>query len=166
MTRIYDLKDARREIAKAKHQMRRGRRPNLWALIPAVAIVGAVAVVGTNLALPKAEARTIAGRDIYVIDGDTIRLPGGERVRLLGIDAPEMPPRAQCEREAELAYAAKARLLELVRAGDVALHVDGRDRDKYGRQLRRVEVAGEDLGGQLVNEGLAQLWQGRKAQWC
>ncbi len=28
----------------------------------------------------------------WVYDGDTIRLAGGERVRLLGVDAPEVHP--------------------------------------------------------------------------
>lgn len=167
MTRIYDLNQVRREIAKARRRVRPKRRAGLWAVIPVVAIVGAVAVAGTVIARSETtQGGRIPGRAIYVVDGDTIRLPGGERVRLAGIDAPEMPPRAQCEREEDLAFAAKARLLELIRTGDVALHADGRDRDKYGRLLRRVEVGGQDVGWLLAQEGLAQVWQGSKAQWC
>ncbi|RAK52624.1 thermonuclease family protein [Phenylobacterium deserti] len=102
-----------------------------------------------------------------VVDGDTLLLVGGERVRLLNIDAPEMPARASCEREAALALEAKARLENLAPAGAaVTLRRDGEDRDRYGRLLRRLEVDGEDVGQRLTREGLAQTWRGRKAQWC
>jgi micrococcal nuclease len=114
----------------------------------------------------SAPSETVAGAQVYVIDGDTVRLPGGERVRLLGIDAPEMPPRAACEREAALAYQAKARLQGLIRGGDVTLWAGVEDRDRFGRLLRRVEIHGADLGDRLVSEGLAQPWRGRKAVWC
>lgn len=103
----------------------------------------------------------------YVIDGDTLVIAGGERVRLLGIDAPEMPPRASCDREVEMALAAKARLMALLRQAEVVeLRRQGEDRDRYGRQLRRVFADGQDLGDALVLEGLAQRWRGRKATWC
>lgn len=103
----------------------------------------------------------------YVIDGDTFVLAGGERVRILNIDTAELPPRARCDRETALALAAKARLAELLRGSDVVeLRSSGRDRDRYGRQLRRVIVDGEDVGDRLLREGLAQRWRGRKADWC
>lgn len=164
MTKIYDLKKARREIARAKRDALRGRKPRMWALVLAIGALG-VAAVGAEL-LPDRPSSTTSGADVYVIDGDTIRLPDGERVRLLGIDAPEMPPRSACEQEAALALDAKARLLSLVRAGELKLYAGKDDRDRYGRLLRRVEANGEDLGQTLVREGLAQHWKGRKATWC
>jgi len=102
-----------------------------------------------------------------VIDGDTFVLSDGERVRIENIDTAEMPPRSQCPYERKMALAAKARLGELVRAGGpVTLHRGLRDRDAYDRLLRRVKAAGRDVGDQLVAEGLAQRWMGRKASWC
>ncbi|MET0338790.1 MAG: thermonuclease family protein [Caulobacter sp.] len=112
------------------------------------------------------EQSLISGAAVRVVDGDTIELPNGERVRVLNIDTPEMAPRARCEREGALAQQAKARTQELVLTGELSFHASGRNRDRYGRLLRRIEVNGRDLGEQLVSEGLAQRWAGSKAQWC
>ncbi|HEY8616166.1 MAG TPA: thermonuclease family protein [Phenylobacterium sp.] len=102
-----------------------------------------------------------------MIDGDTLVLAGGDRVRILNIDTAEMPPRSRCAAEEQLALAAKDRLAELTgRAAKVTLTKAGRERDDYGRLLRRVEVDGRDVGDLLVAEGLAQRWGGRKARWC
>lgn len=108
---------------------------------------------------PAAEVAT-------VIDGDTFVLAGGERVRVLNIDTPEMPPKARCAAEAQLAQAAKARLEDLIGGRAVELRAEGRDRDGYGRLLRRVEVQGQDVGAALVAEGLARPWRGRREPWC
>lgn len=102
----------------------------------------------------------------WVIDGDTFELSDGERVRILNIDTAEMPPRSQCRAERDLALAAKARLSELIRQGEVTLVREGRDRDRYDRRLRRVMVDGRDVGDLLIHEGLAQPWRGRKVDWC
>ena len=120
-------------------------------------------------ACAPASAEVVDGARIYITDGDTIRLPTGERVRLAGIDTAEMPPRAACDREVKLALDAKARLQELIRnADEVTLRrpPGERDADRYGRLLRDVLVDGQDAGAILVEEGLAQVWQGRKAEWC
>jgi endonuclease YncB( thermonuclease family) len=119
---------------------------------------------------PAEDGLLVDGARLYVHDGDTVRLVTSERVRLAGIDAPDFPPRAECEREVRLALEAKARLLELVRAADqVSLHRppgEPRDADRYGRLLRDLQVDGRDAGDILVAEGLAQVWRGRKAEWC
>lgn len=106
-------------------------------------------------------------RIVRVIDGDTVVVAGGKRVRILYIDTAEMPPRSQCARERRLALAAKARLEAFVRSADeIVLIRDGQDRDTYGRQLRRVRIGGEDVSSILIREGLAQRWRGRRADWC
>jgi len=119
---------------------------------------------------PAQDAQLVDGARLYVHDGDTVRLVTGERVRLAGIDTPELPPSAACDREVRLALEAKARLLELVREADqVTLHRppgERRDADRYGRLLRDLQVDGRDVGDILIAEGLAQAWRGRKAEWC
>lgn len=102
----------------------------------------------------------------HVVDGDTFALGDGDRVRILNIDTAEMPPRSRCEREEQLAFAAKARLAVLLAGGEVRLTRHGRDRDRFDRLLRKVSVDGRDVGDQLVREGLAQRWEGHKATWC
>jgi endonuclease YncB( thermonuclease family) len=105
----------------------------------------------------------VAWADIRVTDGDTFRVRE-ERVRIANIDTPEMPGRARCDSEAQLALAAKARLGQLLSHGDIRLSRQGLDR--YGRTLATVSAGSGDVGEQLVRERLAQRWMGRKATWC
>ncbi|ATY33232.1 thermonuclease family protein [Sphingomonas psychrotolerans] len=99
-----------------------------------------------------------------VVDGDTFWL-GGERIRIADIDAPEThPPR--CAEEARLGSAATERLQALLNHGPVTLQIADRDTDRYGRKLRIVTRDGRSLGGQLVDEGLARHWTGRRQPWC
>lgn len=85
-------------------------------------------------------------------DGDTLDVDSGDRVRLVQIDAPELGA-GEC-------YAREARR-ELERLAPprsrVALEADPRldDRDRYGRLLRYVRVAGVDVNVELVRRGAA-----------
>ena len=99
-----------------------------------------------------------------MVDGDTFWI-GGEKVRIADIDAPEThPPR--CGDEARLGNAATRRLQQLLNDGPVSLVVGERDTDRYGRRLRIVVRNGRSLGDQLVAEGLARPWTGRRRPWC
>lgn len=99
-----------------------------------------------------------------VVDGDTFWMDG-ERIRIADIDAPEThPPR--CPDEARLGKAATQRLRALLNAGPVRMEIAGRDTDRYGRKLRVVRRGGRSLGAQLVKEGLAREWTGRRRPWC
>jgi endonuclease YncB( thermonuclease family) len=99
-----------------------------------------------------------------VIDGDTFRWQG-ERIRLLEIDAPETHP-SRCAAEAELGQRATLRLQQLLNAGGWTLERGDRDRDQYGRLLRRVAIGKTDAGAILVAEGLARPWDGARHPWC
>ena len=100
-----------------------------------------------------------------VIDGDTIRY-GGDKVRLAGIDTPEIFS-PKCEYEKTLGERAKLRLLELLNSGSVdVVRAGQRNKDRYGRLLRIVEVDGRSVGDVLVSEGLARRWSGRRFPWC
>lgn len=103
-------------------------------------------------------------RDVRVIDGDTF-WTGGVKVRIADIDTPELS--ALCPREAALAERARVRLTGLLAAGPFDLETVGsRDEDRYGRKLRVVTREGRSLGDQLVAEGLARTWVGRREPWC
>lgn len=80
-----------------------------------------VAVAGLALAASPAWGERIA----RVIDGDTVVTASGEKVRLLGFDAPDM--RGKCPRERELARQAAALLRRLAIPG-LELERRGRDR--------------------------------------
>jgi micrococcal nuclease len=71
-----------------------------------------------------------------VIDGDTIVLENGEKVRYLGIDTPELHhPKKEVEC---FAYQAYEKNKELVLGKKVFLQKDISEKDKYGRLLRYV----------------------------
>lgn len=92
-------------------------------------------------------ATAVAAR---VIDGDTIELSNGDRVRLIGIDAAEKGGKCYVE--------AKERLKELIEGKDVILESDVNDKDKYGRLLRYIFVNDSFINFVLVREGLAKIY--------
>ncbi len=99
-----------------------------------------------------------------VVDGDTFWL-AGEKIRIANINAPETHG-AGCPAEQARGDAATRRLTVLLNAGPFALEAGSRDRDRYGRLLRTVTRGGRSLGAQLVAEGLAEPWRGRRSNWC
>ena len=103
-------------------------------------------------------------RTTCVVDGDTFWL-AGEKIRIADINAPETHG-AQCAAEQALGDAATRRLIVLLNAGPFALETSGRERDRYGRALRVVTRRGRSLGADLVAEGLAEPWRGRRSSWC
>lgn len=89
-------------------------------------------------------------RVVWVADGDTLEVEidgREERVRLIGIDAPE---RGAC-----FAAEATTALRELVEGEEVALESDTSDRDRYERLLRYVHVDGTHVNAELVRDGFA-----------
>lgn len=99
-----------------------------------------------------------------VVDGDTVWIEG-IKIRIADIDAPEThPPR--CDEEARLGSRATERLAELMNLGPFDQMVQGRAKDRYGRQLRVLMRDGTSLGEQLVAEGLARRWEGARQPWC
>jgi endonuclease YncB( thermonuclease family) len=103
-------------------------------------------------------------RTTCVVDGDTFWL-AGEKIRIADINAPETHG-ARCAYEQALGDAATRRLIALLNAGPFELAPYERDRDRYGRALRIVVRGGRSVGAQLVREGLAEPWRGRRSDWC
>lgn len=101
---------------------------------------------------------------VGVWDGDTIRIESRsiERVRIFNIDAPELD--GKCGYENDLAFNSKSRLAEILQGQRVQIQRQGEDR--YGRTLAALSVNGRDVGDQLVREGLARTWSGRREPWC
>jgi micrococcal nuclease len=88
---------------------------------------------------------------VRIIDGDTIEIAGGIRVRYIGIDAPEVYPREEAYgREASAANR------ELVGGRVVRLEKDVSETDRYGRLLRYVHVDGILVNGEMVRRGWAR----------
>ncbi len=85
-----------------------------------------------------------------VVDGDTIYLSNGKKVRLVGVNTPE---------KGTAGYkASKNFLSKLCLNKEVGINVDDKKyTDKYGRTLAVVIVDGKNLNEMLLKEGLAEI---------
>lgn len=94
----------------------------------------------------------------YVIDGDTITLQGGEKVRLVGIDTPEVLPH-----EEPGGREAKEFIETLCPPGtQIGLNVDDLDpTDRYGRTLAvvyvKIDGSWTNLNAELLRKGHAEI---------
>lgn len=90
-----------------------------------------------------------------VVDGDTIQLSDGRKVRYIGIDTPETvhPSKAvEC-----YGQEASAKNKELILGKTVGLEKDVSDTDRYGRLLRYVYLDDVMINDLLVKEGYARV---------
>ena len=91
-----------------------------------------------------------------VVDGDTVEIAGGEKVRYIGMTTPEsVKPDWPVEC---FGKEASARNRELVEGKTVRLTKDVSERDRYGRLLRFVSLEdGTLVNEELVREGYARV---------
>ena len=111
----------------------------------AVFVVGAFLIGGA----PTAYAASNVSK---VVDGDTITMSNGEKVRLIQIDTPELASK-EC-----YGIQAKSELSKLIsQAGELSLTSDPNldDVDKYGRLLRYVFIGNTNLNLKLIEIGAA-----------
>jgi endonuclease YncB( thermonuclease family) len=142
-----------------------------------MAVIFAVSSLVDKVSLPgwgsKAEATTqtvsaLTGQAVHqsfsIIDGDTLRLSDGSRMRLVGFNTPEKGDRAECAREAELSARATARLKQLVASSQTGVTqvacacppgTEGTKKCNYGRSCGTLTADGRDVGDILIAEGLA-----------
>jgi micrococcal nuclease len=105
---------------------------------------------------PAADADSPRVKVRWVDDGDTIVVAGGERVRYLGINTPEV---AHKDKPGEpFGDEAKAFNKKLVQGRWINLELAEPQRDHYGRLLAYVFLAdGTFVNGELVRQGYAHL---------
>lgn len=85
-----------------------------------------------------------------VVDGDTIYLSNGKKVRLVGVNTPE--------KGATGYKASKNFVSKLCLNKEVGINIDDKKyTDKYGRTLAVVIVDGKNLNEMLLKEGLAEV---------
>lgn len=119
-----------------------------------VILVAAFLLVATAWFLLEPSATSNQVPVMRVVDGDTIVVgtkTGEEKVRVIGIDTPELRDR-EC-------YAVEAKQFAARMLGGewVVLRSDPGvpDRDRYGRLLRYVQVGRADYGQQAIDTGMA-----------
>ena len=112
-----------------------------------------------ELSKAELEKLKIKNRDLkegmvrYVIDGDTVILNNGEKIRYIGMDTPE---RGQCWYRGATDFNRR-----LVEGKKVRLEIDKSNRDRYQRLLRYVYVVDKNgrkkfVNLELVKAGLAR----------
>jgi len=107
---------------------------------------------------PPPKQVRFSGRVVDVVDGDTIdvRKRSGrvERIRILGIDTPEVYGGVECGGRAASA------LMKRLARGSLRVVTDPKQpkRDRYGRLLAYVSRSGTDLGRVMVNRGRAKVY--------
>lgn len=139
---------------------------NLYAQEP----IGVYYAQGSRIIVPFGKSYNYA--DILVkrvIDGDTLRLESGERVRLIGIDAPEMHESKKLYRDAQRTQQDVATIKKLgkrayeftknlVEGKRVRLEFDVEKYDRYGRLLAYVYLEdGRLVNAEIIKEGFASL---------
>jgi len=101
---------------------------------------------------------------IFVFDGDTVRVEtpnGTEKVRLIGVDAPERAfdegARSECFADAAAEYVQSRILNEHVY---VVRDPRTNNRDKHGRLLRYIVTQeGSDIGADMLRQGYVELFE-------
>jgi len=143
----------RGELNRARR--RKGRSP--WAI---GGLVIAVVAVSYFLHEPKAPpSATAKGAELActvksVYDGDTLTAscPSGEvKVRMFGIDAPEMKQEPWGDRSREALRGL------LPRFGSITLRV--MDQDRYNRTVAQVIAGERDVGLEMVRQGRAVMYE-------
>lgn len=89
----------------------------------------------------------------YVYDGDTVRLTDGRRIRLIGINAPEITKK---DKAGEVFSARSHALLRrLLARGDVSLRLGKEPQDRYKRWLGHLYVDSELVAESMLEQGAA-----------
>ena len=151
------LKALRSQLRGELSRTRRRKNRSPWVI---GGLVIAIIAISYFLHEPKVPSSTLArGAEQVctvqsVYDGDTLtaRCPDGEvKVRMFGIDAPEM------KQEPWGANSRDALRSLLPRRDSVQLRVQ--DRDRYGRTVAQVFVGERDVGLEMVRQGRAVMYE-------
>lgn len=121
--------------------------------------------------LVPVSAATVTGQASWIYDGDTLKIEGIGKVRLIGIDAPEREASSRDRYYSEryqispehLRITAKQSLdynIRHVKGKNVRLAFDIQRQDKYGRTLAYVYLPdGALLNRLLIEHGLATVYR-------
>lgn len=131
------------------------------------------AQVNSSSSLPSEQKQSLPSQDTktptYLViacnDGDTCRLKAPDntqiKVRLVGIDAPEMGKKSKKKKKEGQAGGQEAKdfLNKLVVGKTVTLRSYGAD--AYGRNLAEIIIDNQPANLKMVSEGLAEVYRGK-----
>lgn len=108
------------------------------------------------------QAKEYDGRVLSVYDGDTctilislgLDIYKSEKIRLVGLDAPEM--------DTDEGKAVQAYVEKILKGKQIVLKTDNDKHEKYGRLLGTIFFNGENINERLIKEGKAKPYDGGK----
>ena len=110
---------------------------------------------------------------ISIYDGDTLRVSIDSfpdivgkniRIRIKGIDAPEI--KGKCQNEIDLAIMARDYLINAINQSS-QIELRNMERGKYFRIVGELYIDGENISKGLLKEKLAYIYHGgKKRSWC
>ena len=110
---------------------------------------------------------------ISIYDGDTLRVNIDSfpdivgkniRIRIKGIDAPEI--KGKCQREIDLAIMARDYLRNAINQSS-QIELRNIERGKYFRIVGELYIDGENISNNLIKRKLAYYYNGgKKSSWC
>ena len=110
---------------------------------------------------------------ISIYDGDTLRVNIDSfpdivgkniRIRIKGIDAPEI--KGKCQKEIDLAIMARDYLRNAINQSS-QIELRNIERGKYFRIVGELYIDGENISNNLIKRKLAYYYNGRKKRsWC
>lgn len=119
------------------------------------ALAAGLVLAALCAASAPAETASRRAKVRWVIDGDTFQTDAGERVRLIGLNAPEYAPKHG--KNEPLGYEAFAFARDTLAGRTVSLEQDAEGEDRYGRTLAYVFLEdGTFFNELLVARGLAK----------
>lgn len=111
----------------------------------------------SNLSVAKEEVKIDLYLVVRIVDGDTIELEGGQKVRYIGVDTPESVSTKQSVEC--FGKEASAKNKELVVGKKVRLEKDVSETDRYGRLLRYVYLEDNTfVNDYMVRQGYAYAY--------
>jgi len=147
-----------RRTGRRYHRSIRARLPLGVVILLAIVLAAWRVYQEQDAAITPAPLAEGVYRVDRVIDGDTLVVDEGARVRLIGSDTPEtVKPNWPVERWGPEATAFTK---EFVSGGEVRLEFDGDRQDNYGRTLAYVWVDHRMLNEELIRAGLARARTG------
>ena len=109
-----------------------------------------------TLACPSLYAERVR----HVYDGDTVILTNRQKIRLIGIDAPEIENRKYNRRGEAFGLASKAHLASMIQGKEVRLEDGPEAFDKYGRRLAFIFLPdGTFVNQKMVEDGYAETFR-------
>jgi micrococcal nuclease len=126
-----------------------------WILV----VAALIALLGFRHWAEDRGSHTVA----KVFDGDTLRIDDGRKIRLIGVDAPEVA--SPYSREEPGGAGSRDYLKALVEGRRVVIKVGNEPFDRYGRTLAFVYLGNVLVNGRIIRDGWARAYRRFDFPW-